>query len=140
MGARKTSEALRNLNDFLNAFTGVAAGRIFLEGEVNENPAGVPWLHQKTIWAKPRQIGQFVAGTYREQGLYQVLVYSPQTSGFLAGTDIADALLVYFARGVQLTGNGVTVNIEQSYKSTALAKPDWSIIPVSAEFWYYVPN
>lgn len=128
---------IRALNAKLLLFSsGVFATKIAFEGNKMDPPNTGQWLSQKTLWARPFEVGA-MSGQYRNQGTYQVSVFDPSKEGLLQATLIADGLRGWFYRGLVLTDGGIGVKVERAYRSTAIEEPNWLQVPVSIDFTAY---
>lgn len=92
---------------------------------------GVPYQRVNLMPATPDNstMGGFM---YREQGLFQVSLCYPLTTGPAAAEVRAQALRLHFRRGTSLTEGGLTVNIINTPRiSPAIVEGDRFVIPVS---------
>jgi len=141
MTNRYTKETLQALNNKLMTLdSGIWSTKTSFPGSNFTPPDNAPWLKVDYLFSKPVLIGAFSdAGTYREMGIYQVMVYVPKGNGMFEALDIVDKILGLFQRGSELTGSGPTVKIERSYRSSPMSEATWMKIPISVDFWWYVP-
>lgn len=136
--ARIYKNIIQAMNDHLIAFSaGAFSTKISWEGQTFSPPAKATWLEQVTLFTTPSLLGLFSdAGTYREQGIYQITV-NTGLDGAITATDVADALCEYFPRGSSYSSGGTVVRVEKSWKSSGKVVSPHYKVPVSVEFWAY---
>lgn len=137
---RYTKESLQAMNNHLNSMaSGAYVSKTAFPGTNFIPPTDAMWLKVDYLFAKPVMIGAFVDGHYREQGIYQIMVYGPKGQGAFSVIGLVDQIMDHFERGTELTGVGPTVKIERTYRSNPMEEAPWIKVPVSVEFWWYAP-
>jgi hypothetical protein len=76
-----------------------------------------------------------------ESGVYQVDVYAPQDQGPNPASDLAERIRAHFYRGLVLTSDSISVNIEAtpSMASNDREGPFWRI-RLTVPWFAYVPT
>jgi hypothetical protein len=70
-------------------------------------------------------------------GIYQVDVMAEAGEGKNAAYVLADSIADHFARGTDLTYNGVVVTIQQTKRLTGRTDSGWFMVPVEINFFSY---
>ncbi|MGI9143588.1 MAG: phage tail terminator-like protein [Fluviibacter sp.] len=73
----------------------------------------------------------------RYDGLYTILICTPEAKGAGAGYDIADSLLARFDAGIDITYNGFIVSIDYSEVRASFLDSPFYCTPVTVGWYIY---
>jgi hypothetical protein len=98
---------------------------------------GVSYLRPTHIPASTNQAALGNSGEDRHDGIYQVDVIAEAGKGKGAAYTLADQVADHFARGTDLTYNGLTVTIRNTPRLTGRTSNGWFIVPVEVQYFAY---
>ena len=98
----------------------------------------VPWARSTLLPAETNIVTLGVTGYDELNGLYQVDLFYPSDSGFTAANTMADTVMGAFTKGTQLTGTGINVEIDKSWRESGRTFDTFYNIPVLVSWRGYV--
>lgn len=96
---------------------------------------GVGYLRPFLLPMQPAQATVGTNGVDRIAGIYQVDVCEPKDQGSGGVLRKVDSIIAQFARGSDISSNGVTLTVQRSWPGPALSRDAFYVVPVSI-YWY----
>jgi len=98
---------------------------------------GTGYLRSFLLPAEPFQASTGATGLDYNSGIYQIDVAEPKDVGAGAIQRKIDLVIAQFARGLNVTADGVTLTILRSWPGPAFTRDSFYIIPISVSWYSY---
>lgn len=123
----------------LKAFADAEILRVAWENR-DFTPPETIYLREALLPASTRAAGLGSNAAQYSPGLYQVDVLAPVGKGHAPASRVVDGLVAHFSRGLILsTSGGIEVVIVKTYPGPAIQEDARLKVPVTVDFYSYVP-
>lgn len=102
-----------------------------------EHVVGTPFLKANLVPTSVRPATAGLQPQQRYQGLYSVLICTPEGNGPGQGYDYADTLLARFPPGTNITFNGLTISVAYSEVGNSFLDSPFYCTPVTVSWYVY---